>query len=98
MTHVNTTAIKSAYDRFLSSYNYTLDHCYERYSRAKERAWQYCEDLMRTHNGCGLKVIGYNTCTFSAGFYFDIDGRDAFCYITRDYDRYIFLDEIYQNT
>lgn len=49
---------------------------------------------MHEYNGKALKIIGYNTMTFSVGFLGTVDGRAAFIYITKTYDRYIYIDEM----
>lgn len=95
MTHCTTKTIKDAYARFLNSDLYTLRHCYNRPSENKQRAFDYCVDLWRKYDGQQARIIGYNTTQFSFGFIGSFDGnRPAFFYVTRDYDRYIYLDEI----
>jgi glutathione peroxidase-family protein len=71
-----------------------LYDCYGSFSYAKAQAFEYCKELKSKYNGRGLKIIGYNSNRFSAGFIGEIENREAFFYITADYDRYIFLDEI----
>ena len=100
MTHAKTTQIKKAYEQYKKSNCWELFHCYDNYSRAKENAMQYCKDLMQKYNGYGLYMIGSNSMTFSVGFIGKIPDnktgeiKEAFCYITKSYDRYIFIDEI----
>lgn len=96
MTHATTKNIKSAFYCYEKSTNYTLSDCYANNSYAKERAFNYCISQMIAHNGSGLKIIGYNCMTFSVGFMGEINGKSAFFYITRDYDRYIYLDELFK--
>ena len=67
---------------------YDLGYVYGRYSEAKGRAWQYCENKRRELHGWELKVISFNTCIFTAGFaYYDIERNcTMFYYITPSYD------------
>ena len=95
MTHTTTQNIKNAHTAYEKSTDYNLYHCYNNHSYAKEKAWNYCVEQMIKHNGSGLKVIGYNSMTFSVGFYGEINGKSAFFYITKSYDRFIYLDELY---
>lgn len=74
------------YSAYKRSTTYSLDSAYGTYSSAKARAWRYCEDLMQKYDGHGLKVIGYNCHTFSAGFMFEKDGKTMFMYITHARD------------
>lgn len=78
------------YKRYQNSNDYCLDHVYGRYSREKERAWDYCLNMFLSKpNATGLKVISYNTFQFTAGFeYCDEEtDKDMFMYITRDHVR-----------
>ena len=77
---------KAIYERYRKSDNYCLWHVYERFSREKEKAWEYCEELLKKKDGHGLKVIGANTCFFSAGFEFEENGKNKFMYITHAND------------
>lgn len=94
MTHTRTQQIKNAFEDYNRSRLYDLFDCYERPSRAKENAMEYCKTLCHQYSGRALKIIGYNTMTFSVGFIGTVDDRPAFIYITKTYDRYIFIDEM----
>lgn len=94
MTHTHTQQIKTAYRNYCRSGNYNLYDCYEQPSWAKREAMDYCTRLMEENNGKALKIIGYNTMTFSVGFLCVIEGKEAFVYITKSYDRYIFINEM----
>lgn len=76
------------------STNRTLSDCYAKCSEAKEAAFDYCLQLFRDYNGRDLKITGYNTTTFSVAFYGEYNGRQAFFYITRSYDRVAYIDEV----
>ncbi len=49
----------------------SLWEAYRRPSVAKEKAWDYCMDLCKQHDGRGLRVLGYNSSFFTAGFLFN---------------------------
>ena len=94
MKQVNTKTVAEAYIRYLNSRTYTLNQCYTKHSYAKDMAFEYCIDLMRRYDGYGLKIIGYNQMTFSAGFIGIYDGDESFFYITVNYDRVMTLSDI----
>lgn len=94
MTHCKTKQIKTAHNNYTKSNLYCLSDCYGTHSRNKENAFQYCLSLKEAYNGIQLRIISYNSQCFSVGFIGEIDGQRAFFYITRDYDRYILLNEI----
>lgn len=94
MTHANTQTLRDAYHRYTKSHTYTLEQAYTNHSRAKQYAWDYCRELEHKYNGYNLKIIGFNSQTFSVGFIGKIGDKDAFFYITRDYDRFILIEEI----
>ena len=94
MTHTTAKCIKNAYQIFLKSDLFTLSQCYTTASTAKHRAFNYCLDLVMRYNATKYRILGYNCMMFSFGFVGEINGKPAFFYITKDYDRYIYLDEM----
>jgi len=70
-----------------------LRSAYGRYSKRKEEAWEYCQDLCRRKNGEGLKVISRNSHIFTAGFVFPHPdtGELMFMYISPSYDQEVSL-------
>ena len=100
MTYTNNKNIKNKFVDYSKSTNYTLRDIYTNFSIYKENAYNYCVELMQKLNGYGLKIIGFNSMTFSVGFIGEIPDsktgeiKKAFCYITRDYDRYIFIENL----
>lgn len=74
------------------SNTYSLSDCYNSYSYAKERAYNYCRNLYNEYNGYDFKIISYNTNQFSVGFYCDFDDKTNFVYITKSYDRMCAVD------
>lgn len=79
-------AAKDAYARYLRSNKRYLWDCYSTWSPAKSQAYNYCMDLMHTHNGHDLKIISSNGWMFTAGFEFEDDGKPMFMYITKSGD------------
>lgn len=66
----------------------TLDDIFKAYkspSYAKQRAWNYCKELCREHDGFNLKVVNHGVQLFSAGFeYPDAEtGEIKFMFITK---------------
>ena len=96
MTHTKSKVIKTAYDQWTCSHFSFLSEVYANYSVAKANAMEYCKRVMREYNGWAFRIIGYNCMTFSVGFLGDVEGKKAFFYITKDYDRFIFLDELFE--
>lgn len=94
MTYSNTKQLKNAYRDYLRSTNYHLSDCYINCSYYKQKAFWYCQDLVKKYNGSGLKIIGYNSQTFSVGFIGEIFGKKAFFYITKTYDRCIYIEDL----
>ena len=88
MTNTNfNSMMQRAYSNYKRSGNYNLRDCYNNASYSKVRAYMYCEELCNKMGGYGLKIIGYNTCTFSVGFeYMDNENKLHFVYITKDYE------------
>lgn len=72
----------------------SIYEAYKSPSWAKERAWEYCEQLCKEKNGKNLIVCNFNTMVFSAGFEFVENGIRHIAYITRDYDRFIPVEEV----
>lgn len=87
MTARERTAL-SRYEDYKRSNATDLSDVYGRYSTAKARAWNYCKDLMRQHEGWGLRIITHNGFMFTAGFEFTDPetGVLMFMYITKTYD------------
>ena len=80
---------QAIYNNYRSTTDRFLSDVYGSYSRAKENAMRYCEDLMRRFNGYGLRIISHNTFTFTVGFMFsDENGVVNLMYITPNKDEY----------
>lgn len=65
--------LNSYYQRWLNSTENTIYKAYSRPSVYKVRAWERCEDIMQEYDGYNLRVVGYNSQTFSAAFTTDTD-------------------------
>lgn len=94
MTYTKSKIIKSAYQQFLSSQKTQLSDCYANPTKAKREAFDRCIRLCYLHNYDRYRILGYNTNTFSFGFTGLLGNKPAFFYITKEYDRCIFLDEL----
>lgn len=94
MKHTTTKTIKNAHNSYIKSNLYTLNDCYTNASYYKQIAYNRCRDLVKEYNGRQSRIIGYNSQTFSFGFIGTINEKPAFFYITKDYDRYIYIDEL----
>jgi hypothetical protein len=82
------------YNNYKNSRYYNLYDLYKSYSYNKQRAFDYCKRLCYDYKGTDLKIIGGNTCTFSAGFtYINDNGELVFVWITKDYDRECVIDD-----
>lgn len=83
-----------AFKNYTRSEAYSLYGIYDKFSMAKSRAWQYCEDLCKQYNGYNLKAISGNTFTFSAGFTFkNENGQTIFCYITPSKNQFYIVND-----
>lgn len=81
--------LDGAYQRYNMSDDMQLRDVYGRWSDKKERAYNYCVELMRKYNGYDLRIISSNTFMFTVGFEFPHPetGETMFAYITPDYNR-----------
>ena len=86
----NTQRAQRIIDAYVCSDTITLWEAYERFSHAKERAYNYCLDLMSKMNGYAGCITGHNTCTFSYAFRCG-EGMKDLVYITHCGD-YIIYD------
>ena len=84
--------MKNAYNHYNNSYNYNLNDVYGNFSGNKQRAFNYCVDLMDKYNGTNGKIIGYNSNVFSYGFEIEKDNKKYFAYITKTYNRICQID------
>jgi len=84
---------KANYQRWRTSRYTDLRSAYGRYSRDKQDAWEYCEDLCKKKDGSGLKIISRNSWKFTAGFeYPNPDtGELMFMYISPTYDQEVYI-------
>lgn len=78
---------RDAYDRYLKSTACSLYDVYDSYSDAKAQAYDHCRQLMKDLNGHDFRIVSYNIMQFTAGFRFEHECKEWFCYITRDYNR-----------
>ena len=75
------------YSAYKRSGMYSLEDAYGKYSSAKASAWRYCERLMDSKSGWGLKIITANGYQLTAGFEFTgEEGQLMFMYISKSSD------------
>lgn len=84
-------AAEHAYRNRAWTYDDIYD-AYERPSREKVRAWEYCQRVCAEMNGFNLVISSKNTFNFSAVFTFTDENTGELCYgyITKDYDRFCY--------
>ena len=71
---------------------------YKKPSVYKVRAWNYCKELCREMHGYDLIISAAGNQTFSVVFTFNErgTGRKCFAYITRDYNRFCYAEDMQQ--
>lgn len=81
--------LDGAYRRYNMSDDMQLIDVYGHWSDKKERAYNYCRELMYKYNGNGFRIISANTFMFTVGFEFPHPdtGELMFAYITHDHNR-----------
>ena len=94
MKHAKTETLRQAYRKYKISDNQCLADCYRSCSNEKQKAYEYCIRKEIEYCGYNGRIVGYNTFSFTFGFIGEINGKEAFFYITPTYDRYIYIDEI----
>jgi len=88
----NTKTLREAFWAYCHHGCDNLFGLYKTYSADKARAWAYCAQLCKDYNGHDLRAIAGNSFSFSAGFWFDDNGKTIFCYITKASDRFMIVD------
>ena len=94
MVHCKSKIMAAAYNSYLKSSDRELWHVYGKYSEYKVAAMEYCKKLAADHCAPSVYIIGHNCNTFSVGFVGVKDEKETFFYITKDYDRFIYMDEL----
>lgn len=61
---------------------FDLYDCYEKPSARKYYAFNRCKEYCANLNGFNFKIIGFNSCMFSIGFYYRKNGALFFHYET----------------
>ena len=71
---------------------------YKNPSVYKVRAWNWCKELCREMHGYDLIISAAGCMTFSVVFTFNErgTGRKCYAYITRDYNRFCYADDMQQ--
>lgn len=86
--------IKSAFERHQNSIKFELHDAYKSPSDNKYMALEECRLIMQNHNGFDLRIISYNTFTFTVGFFGYIENELNFFYITADKIRYTHINNL----
>lgn len=96
MKKARKSIMQKFYNEFKRAENTLLAHCYGNYSRAKERAFDHCKRKAFEWYADRERIISHNCNVFTYGFtgMHPETGEAVFVVITRDYDRYIPLDEL----
>ena len=81
---------------------WTYDDIYSAYKKPsvyKVRAWNWCKELCREMHGYDLIITGASRFAFSVVFTFNErgTGRKCYAYITRDYNRFCYADDVQQH-
>ena len=98
MIHENSRFTRAKAQQYLEMLNkntlYDLDDCYKNYSARKCSAYAHCRLIQYMMNGGMGTICGYTQHAFTYCFMCKIDGKDSIVIITKDYIRYIFIDEV----
>ena len=86
-------SIKDAYTAYIRSTARTLWDVYDSFSYAKEKAFNYCIELLNKHHGENGRIVYKNGFVFSFGFtYTDENNKKHFVYITKSHDKDVIID------
>lgn len=83
-----------SFANYCKSNKKNLFECYKKQSPWKQMFFEECLETMKKYNGKDLKIVSYNTYSFSCGFIGIVDGHLSYIHITREYIRYITNDDI----
>ena len=83
---LSTAKAKAYYEQLFESDNIYLEDCYDKFSRAKEKAYNYCLDYYEALDGYHFRITGYNCNAFTCGYLFDTDKNTYIIIHTRTYD------------
>ena len=90
----NSKEIKLAFERHQNSIKFEVHHAYNKPSDNKYMAFEECKIIMRNYNGFDLRIISYNSFTFTVGFFGYISDELNFFYITADKIRYTSIENL----
>lgn len=74
--------IRNYYEQYRRTAATTLRDVYDRYSGAKQNAFDYCVNLQKGCDGYRGRVVSYCTNYFTYGFLYEYCGRCYFAIIT----------------
>lgn len=73
--------------RYHMSYISNIYQAYKNPSYDKIYAYDYLKELSKDMDGYNFYIIGYNCNMFSVGWCVEIDDKEYFIYVTKDYNR-----------
>lgn len=86
---VSAVKLETYSKRLTNSRDCRLSDVYDRYSGAKERAYNYCKDMFYSLDGYNFRITSYNTSIFTVAFLFDMPtGETAMAVITPTHNYY----------
>ena len=68
---------KQIYDKYQMSTYYRLEQCYDKLSNYNQQIYDYIVDECTANNGYDLRIIAYNSFTFTMG-YMILEGKDKY--------------------
>lgn len=91
----NQRTARAAASRAYANRRWTFDSIWTAYktpSSRKAQAWEYCKSMCADMGGHDLIISAAGCQTFSVCFKFEANGKPAYAYITRDYNRFCFAE------
>ena len=82
MKYTKSKKIKSAYNDYIKSDMYRLEHAYKKPSENKKMAFNNCMLFVKSLNGCTPYITSYNGFHFSIAFFGEYNGEQVFVYVT----------------
>lgn len=81
------------FKEYLLCENFNLFYCYHKPSYKKIEIFDNIKFNLKNKFKCyNFKILSHNNNIFTVGCLGTYNGKDAFFYITKDYDRVMYLD------
>jgi hypothetical protein len=97
MYYTKSKQIKANYNYYKNNFHNlprTLHDAYGTFSYAKEQAYNYWLNYVRTHNAKDLRILSHNCMHFTLGFMLIENGEEHFCWITAYNNRYCKIKDL----